>query len=114
MIWITTPFLVALQYFSADQPIFTSFDRSPRNFVISLCILALAFPLLVWGFNNLHCLVVSVIRRLSGKKSRDEEDPEGARHISFCPGNSILLTEHSEFGASERNTGHPKHLVWLC
>jgi len=77
MIWITTPFLVALQYFSADQPIFTSFDRSPRNFIISLCILALAFPLVVWGCNSLYCLVNSAIHRLCATKARDEEDLEG-------------------------------------
>ncbi|CAN9184743.1 unnamed protein product [Alternaria alternata] len=76
MIWITTPFLAALQYFSADQPIFTSFDRSPRNFGISLCILALALPLLTWTFNILYGIFDSLIAQLFVKKTRNEADPE--------------------------------------
>lgn len=55
MIWMTTPFVLVLQYFGADQPIFSFFERTPRNFGISFCVLALAFPLLTivldYGFN---------------------------------------------------------------
>jgi len=91
MIWITTPFLVALQYFSADQPIFTSFDRSPRNFLISLCILALAFPLLVWAFNGIYCLVNSGMRWLSAKKTRNDGDLEGM----LTPSSALRFLQYS-------------------
>jgi len=77
MIWITTPFFVALQYFSADQPIFTSFERSPRNFGISLCILGLALPLSIWILNVLYSVVHYIVPRLYLKKSRNGKNVEG-------------------------------------
>ena len=91
MIWITTPFLAALQYFSADQPIFTSFDRSPRNFGISLCILALALPLLTWTFNILYGIFDSLIAQLFVKKTRNEADPEGV--LELFPPWKIVYTD---------------------
>jgi hypothetical protein len=67
---------MALQYFSADQPIFTSFDRNPRNFCISLLILALAFPFLTWVFNSIYSVFDAIVSRCQ-KKPRDEDDFEG-------------------------------------
>jgi hypothetical protein len=75
MIWITTPFLVALQYFGADEPIFSFFERNPRNFGISLCILALAFPILTWVFNHIFDFFAP---RFRSKKLQNAEDREGA------------------------------------
>lgn len=75
MIFITTPTLVALQYFGADQPIFTSFDRSPRNFVISLCILALALPVLTGVFDFLYSFLKYLFRLMSQKKLCNTQTP---------------------------------------
>jgi len=43
---LITPVIVTLQYFSAQKPIF-SFERNAKNFIATVCILALIFPLLV-------------------------------------------------------------------
>jgi hypothetical protein len=64
---ITAPCILVLQYFGADQPIFHSFERSPRNFAISLCVLALVFPLFTW---ICHC-IYSLSERLVRKTKRD-------------------------------------------
>jgi hypothetical protein len=111
MIWITTPFLVALQYFSADQPIFTSFDRSPRNFCISLFILALAFPLLTWAFNSLYDLIDSVISRLIVKKKRNQEDLEGMLELFSVVEFVYTHTTASEPSLSRRTTNCFRCLV---
>ena len=61
---------MALQYFGADQPVFSSFDRSPRNFVISLFILLLALPLLTWILNSISGLKEAVVERFTVSKRR--------------------------------------------
>ncbi|OAL49237.1 hypothetical protein IQ07DRAFT_588578 [Pyrenochaeta sp. DS3sAY3a] len=53
VILITTPFILALQYFGTEKPIFTKFDRSPKNFFIALCVLGSALPLLTYIFTRL-------------------------------------------------------------
>jgi hypothetical protein len=62
MIWITTPFVIVLQYFGADQPIFSFFERNPRNFGISFCILAFAFPLITFVFDYIFNFVTTRFR----------------------------------------------------
>jgi hypothetical protein len=89
MIWVTTPFLVALQYFGADQPIFSSFDRNPRNFGISLCILALAFPLLTWILTLLYGIRDFVMSRLFTKVD-DGEDLGGKSNCQHFEPHSYL------------------------
>jgi nitrate reductase NapE component len=65
---MTTPFVIVLQYFGADQPIFSFFERNPRNFGISFFVLALAFPLLTFAFNHTFDFIVS---RFRPKKAHD-------------------------------------------
>jgi hypothetical protein len=113
MIWITTPFLMALQYFSADQPIFTSFDRNPRNFCISLLILALAFPFLTWVFNSLYSIFDSVINRLCVKKPRDRDAFDGAFCLSIVL-NFITLTRPRQPRIPGRPTNCCRGLAWVC
>ena len=48
MFLITTPFILALQYFGADKDIF-SFDRNPRTFSYTICVLFCVLPLLTYG-----------------------------------------------------------------
>ncbi|KAI8935690.1 hypothetical protein NX059_007211 [Plenodomus lindquistii] len=50
---ITTPFVIALQYFGADKQIFPSFDRNPRNFIFSLCVLSASLLALTYSVNKL-------------------------------------------------------------
>jgi hypothetical protein len=77
MVFITTPCLVVLQYFGAERPIFTSFDRNPRNFGISLCILTFALPILTFVFSLVCDMYDYVILRMNSKMTHKSEVPEG-------------------------------------
>ena len=70
---ITTPFILALQYFGADKDIF-SFERNPRTFSYTICVLFCALPILTYGLSLLNQTWDNFVRRLFGKpRARDEE-----------------------------------------
>ncbi|KAF2999686.1 hypothetical protein E8E13_002285 [Curvularia kusanoi] len=50
---IITPLVLALQYFGAEQDIL-KFERSPRTFAITVCILFCVFPVLAYGLVLIH------------------------------------------------------------
>lgn len=59
---ITTAVVIALQYFCSDQALF-SFERNPRTFSISLCVLVPGLLLIFFGLHALdHVKAVSIAR----------------------------------------------------
>jgi hypothetical protein len=76
--FLTTPCLVVLQYFGAERPIFTSFDRNPRNFAISLCVLTFALLILTSAFSFVCDMYDYVIRRVNLKMTHKREVSKGA------------------------------------
>lgn len=73
MFLITTPFILALQYFGAEKDIF-SFDRNPRTFSYTICVLFCALPMLTYGLGMLNKGWDNFMRKMFGKaKPRDEE-----------------------------------------
>ena len=72
---ITTPFILALQYFGAEKDIF-SFERNPRTFTYAVCVLFCALPILTYVLSLLNQSWDNLVRRFLGKtKSTDEERP---------------------------------------
>lgn len=55
MLVITSPLLIALQYFGGDRDIFP-FDRNLRNFFIALAVLCVSLPALTFGLSYLERL----------------------------------------------------------
>jgi hypothetical protein len=52
-IQVITPFILALQYFGAERDIF-SFDRNPKTFSFTICILFCALPILTYALSLLN------------------------------------------------------------
>lgn len=78
----TSPFIIALQYFTSEQPLF-SFERSPRTFFISVTVL---IPLLficalgLYGFDRYKWTLVWKIYAILGGKKRQPR-----KHLSGKP-----------------------------
>lgn len=70
--WLTTPFVIALQYFGADRPIFPSFEQNPKNFILSLIVLGTALPLITCAIN----LIERLLPMIGKKKVRNLEENE--------------------------------------
>jgi hypothetical protein len=71
MIWITTPLLLALQYFGTKDGILP-FERDIKSFVAIVIILLLALPCLTYGLDSLGNLIVKLSVRY-GAHRRDED-----------------------------------------
>jgi hypothetical protein len=56
VIWITTPLVLALQYFGAEKDIFP-FERNIRSFMIAWIILLFSLPCLTYGLDALGDLM---------------------------------------------------------
>lgn len=70
---ITTPFILALQYFGAEKDIF-SFDRNPRTFSYTICVLFCALPILTYLLSLANQSWNNFVRKLFPRtKSEDEE-----------------------------------------
>jgi hypothetical protein len=70
---ITTPFILALQYFGAEKDIF-SFDRNPRTFSYTICVLFCALPILTYALSLLNQSWDNFFRKIFRRsKSEDEE-----------------------------------------
>ncbi|KAF2854884.1 hypothetical protein T440DRAFT_542477 [Plenodomus tracheiphilus IPT5] len=67
LIGLTNPLLLALQYFSAQKPIFPSIDQSPRNFVIAILVLGLMTAVLMYGIGYLDIIWSFIMARLPRK-----------------------------------------------
>jgi hypothetical protein len=78
MIWITTPLVLALQYFGAEKDIFP-FERNIKSFLIAWVILLFSLPCLTYGLDALGDLMAD-IRKRTIKNPDDSE--------ANCPGNS--------------------------
>ena len=76
MFLITTPFILALQYFGAEKDIF-SFDRNPRTFSYTICVLFCVLPLLTYGLGLLNQSWDTLMRKMIGKTRDTDEDIEG-------------------------------------
>lgn len=76
MFLITTPFILALQYFGADKDIF-SFDRNPRTFSYTICVLFCVLPLLTYGLGLLNQSWDAFMRKMFGKTRNMDEEVEG-------------------------------------
>ncbi|UPX18040.1 uncharacterized protein EKO05_0008363 [Ascochyta rabiei] len=75
MFLITTPVILALQYFGAEKDIF-SFERNPKTFSYTVCVLFFALPILTYALSLLNRTWDNLIRRIFGKTG--PEDKEGA------------------------------------
>ncbi|KAJ8113691.1 hypothetical protein OPT61_g4239 [Boeremia exigua] len=73
---VTTPFILALQYFGAEKDIF-SFERNPRNFSYAICVLFITLPVLTYVLSSLNLYWEMLLSRICGKKgtNTDEESP---------------------------------------
>ncbi|KAF1929712.1 uncharacterized protein M421DRAFT_91531 [Didymella exigua CBS 183.55] len=71
---VTTPFVLALQYFGAEKDIF-SFEKNPRTFSYAICVLFCALPLLTYGLGFLNQRWDKFSRRWFGK-SKSEADQD--------------------------------------
>lgn len=60
---ITTPLILALQYFGAEKEIF-SFERNPTSFSIALCILFCVLTALTWLLSILNPIWDEFLERL--------------------------------------------------
>lgn len=81
MFLVTTPFILALQYFGAEKDIF-SFDRNPKTFSYAICVLFCALPVMTYALSLLNRSWDNLVRKLLGKtktKSDDEERVVGER-----------------------------------
>jgi hypothetical protein len=76
MFLITTPFILALQYFGAEKDIF-SFDRNPRTFSYAICVLFCVLPLLTYGLGLLNQSWDALMRKMIGKTRVTDEEVEG-------------------------------------
>lgn len=68
---VTTPFVLALQYFGAEKDIF-SFERNPRTFSYAICILFCALPILTYGLSLLNQRWDDFSKRIFGKVEPDD------------------------------------------
>jgi hypothetical protein len=75
MFLITTPFILALQYFGAEKDIF-SFDRNPRTFSYTICVLFCVLPLLTYGLGLLNQSWDTLMRKMIGKTRDTDEGVE--------------------------------------
>lgn len=80
MFLITTPFILALQYFGAEKDIF-SFDRNPRTFSYAICVLFCVLPLLTYGLGLLNRSWDTLMRKMIGKTRDTDEEVE----VSLVP-----------------------------
>lgn len=73
---VTTPFVLALQYFGAEKGIF-SFERNPRTFSYAICTLFIALPILTHILSLLNHRWDVLLSRICRNKDTeiDEEDP---------------------------------------
>jgi hypothetical protein len=78
MIWISTPLLLVLQYFSADNDIFP-FERNIRSFMIALFVLVFALPCLTYSLDFLGDLIGKFSKRkgAQGRNKDSEANPTG-------------------------------------
>ncbi|KAH8726341.1 hypothetical protein GQ44DRAFT_771521 [Phaeosphaeriaceae sp. PMI808] len=78
VVWITTPLLLALQYFGSETRIF-AFDRNPKTFVIALCVLIFALPCLTYGLDSLigylakFSMRLGITKRVKGNESNSTD-----------------------------------------
>jgi hypothetical protein len=73
MIWITTPLLLALQYFGGDKDIFP-FERNTKSFFVAILILVFTLPCLTYGLKFLGDFLRNLsTRRGTKSKSKDSE-----------------------------------------
>ncbi|KAJ4343973.1 hypothetical protein N0V95_006489 [Ascochyta clinopodiicola] len=74
MFLITTPFILALQYFGAEKDIF-SFERNPKTFSYTICVLFCALPILTYALSLLNQTWDNFVRRILGKtRPEDTKD----------------------------------------
>ncbi|KAF3034718.1 hypothetical protein E8E12_007033 [Didymella heteroderae] len=72
---VTTPFVLALQYFGAEKDIF-SFERNPRTFSYAICILFCALPILTYCLSLLNQRWDDFSKRIFGKaEPGDDQNP---------------------------------------
>lgn len=69
---VTTPFVLALQYFGAEKDIF-SFERNPRTFSYAICILFCALPILTYGLSMLNQRWDEFSKRFFGKADSEDD-----------------------------------------
>lgn len=67
---VTTPFVLALQYFGAEKDIF-SFERNPRTFSYAICILFITLPILTYVLSLLNHHWDALHGRICGKNELD-------------------------------------------
>jgi hypothetical protein len=81
LIWITTPLILGLQYFGADRQIF-SFERNGRTFILAVCIVFLALPVLTFALYFLERIQKAIFAMFGAKEKRD--DTEGCSGEIAC------------------------------
>lgn len=85
MIFVTTPFILALQYFGTEKPIFPKFDKSPKNFFIALCVLGSVLPLLTWIFTRLD----TAQKHFFAKKKKDITGVDATGQSNYLSANEF-------------------------
>lgn len=73
MFLITTPFILALQYFGAEKDIF-SFDRNPRTFSYTICALFCVLLILTYGLGFLSQSWDAIMRKMFGRMKHEDEE----------------------------------------
>lgn len=74
LLQVTTPFVIALQYFGAEHDIF-AFERTSATFVYALCILFCGIPVLVYALGVLNDALPNLFKSIKqwiGHTSRKE------------------------------------------
>ncbi|KAH4056241.1 hypothetical protein HBH98_032090 [Parastagonospora nodorum] len=75
VIWVTTPVLLALQYFGVDKDILP-FERNPTSFIIALVILIFVLPCLTYGLSYSKTKLKALFDRMGiwPRKTASEAD----------------------------------------
>jgi hypothetical protein len=76
---ITTPFILALQYFGAEKDIF-SFDRNPRTFSYTICVLFCALPILTYALSLVNQSWDNLVRRILPRVKSEDVEVSFASH----------------------------------
>lgn len=88
LVLATTPFIIALQYFTSEQPLFR-FERNPQTFFLSIVILMpllFIFALTLYGFDKYKwALFWKIYAALGGRKWQPRKDLLGISANSGRP-----------------------------
>ncbi|KAF2831926.1 hypothetical protein CC86DRAFT_280925, partial [Ophiobolus disseminans] len=75
LVLTTTPFIIALQYFTSERKLF-AFERNPRTFFLSICILMSSFFVLALSLYGVDTYKWILFRKIYEKMGGKERPPQ--------------------------------------